>query len=63
MDYKNETIYFANTAQHCIQKYNTLDKRIERVAGSCGVSGDRIGDPNTMRLNSPESITYYRPNA
>ena len=55
-------MYFVNTAQHCIEKFDLVTNAKSVLAGQCGQLGDRVGGLEVMLLNSPSSVVYYQPN-
>lgn len=62
MDSSNQTIYFADKAKHCIEKYHIPTRTLSVLAGICGTSGDRVGGLSVMLLKNPMSVVFYQPN-
>lgn len=62
LDSSNTTVYYVNTAQHCIEKYDLRSGVKSVLAGQFGVSGDRVGGLDVMLMNRPSSVVYYQPN-
>ena len=52
-NYNNTTVFYANKDLNCIQKYDVVNKTFTKIAGQCGVSGDRIGNIKEMQMNGP----------
>jgi len=59
IDSENRTVYFANSKQNCIEKYDFVKKRKTVLAGICGTAGNRVGGLSVMLLNNPMSVVLY----
>ena len=41
--YDNQTLFFAQEAEHCVYTYSSDNGEISKLAGSCGTAGNTIG--------------------